>query len=104
MAFANPIPEAEVLENIPVPDYDSDWFTTVQDGIVQLTHNLSGDLDKYMIELHYRGGPFGQGESDRWEKNKGVHWNNLSDTTVDVYRAKEDDCCQEARLRIWITL
>lgn len=103
MAFANPIPEAEALGNVPIPDYDSGWFTTVLDGIVQLTHSLGGTTDKYVIELHYRGAPLGEGESDRWEKNNGVHWINLTITTVDVYRAKEDNCCEEARLRIWVT-
>jgi len=100
--FTNPVP-VEAVGAIPLPDYDSGWFTTVQDGIVQLTHNLGGITDRYMIELHYRGTPNGEGESDRWEKNNGVHWYNLTSTTVDVYRAKEDSCCTEARLRIWIS-
>jgi len=101
MAFANPIPEAVAV--IPLPDYDSGWFTTIIDAYVNLTHNLGGSTDRYMVELHYRGGPLGEGESDRWEKNKGVHWENLTTTTIDVYRAKEDDCCLEARVRIWVT-
>lgn len=100
MPYCQPLPDAGGAA-IPLPDYDSGWFAIASDATIVKTHNLGGSADDYVVELEYRGGALGHGQSDRWEKNNGVQWQNLTTTQISIYRAKEDTCCQEARVRIW---
>jgi len=86
-----------------------------QNNAAQLTHNIGGDPDDYIVDMQYQssgsgvnqryyGGadfganpPSGMSEDDR----VGAYWHSLTNSTITVYRQSEDIYAAKVRIRIW---
>ncbi len=49
VAIAGPAP------GLPPPSYDSGWVLVPQATMVELTHNVGGDSDKYLVQMKMKG-------------------------------------------------
>ncbi len=93
----------------PRPSYDSGWVAIAQNTCEELTHNLGGNVDNYVVDLQFRVGTsihvvgFG-GVSDRAADNydEGGWWSGLTTTSIEVCRNYSDSLLDSFRLRIWM--
>lgn len=101
--------------DMPTPDYDSGWQSIIKGGSKDLTHDLGGNPDDYLVYMEFHnaitgvnkrmyGGvdiganyPAGLNENDR----VGAYWTQLTDTAIHVVRRPEDIFASEVRIRIW---
>jgi hypothetical protein len=101
--------------DMPTPDYDSGWQSMIKGGSKNLTHNLGGAPDDYLVDMEFKnpitginnrmyGGvdvgalyPSGLNENDR----VGAYWTQLTNTGIHVVRRPEDIFASEVRIRIW---
>lgn len=102
-----------VLEASP-PDYDSlvdlGWQSVAQDDVFTFAHNLNAppgfllvrtecyDPAALGINLAQAGGNVASWFADT---HKGVHIQNVTSNSVEVYRWADDDVCPQVRLRVW---
>ncbi len=90
--------------------WNSGWVDVATDTAVTFTHNLGGNPDDYAVELWFRdtdtGGiginSFGAGGLEAGGNFLGAHWQELTDTTVEVVRRRDDTFADQVRVRIWI--
>ena len=90
--------------------WSSGWMDIATDTATTFTHNLGGNLDDYAVELWFRDtAPSGKGinswgiggfEADG--NFRGAHWQNLTDTTIEVVRREDDVFADQVRVRVWI--
>ncbi len=90
--------------------WDSGWVAIATDTAMAFTHNLGGDPGLYAVDLwfrdtrqpglgiHHRA----YGGMDVGGQRFGVHWQNLTDTGIRVFRHRDDMAAGQVRLRIWI--
>jgi len=90
--------------------WSSGWVNIATDTAVTFAHNLGGTPDDYAVELWFRdtdtGGiginSFGAGGLEVGGNFLGAHWQNLTDTTVEVVRRRDDAFADQVRVRVWI--
>ena len=90
--------------------WSSGWVSINPGETMTFTHNLGGNPDDYAVELWYqdaKSGGYGinhrgAGGLEAGGKYYGVHWQNLTDTTVQVVRRPDDTFADQVRVRIWI--
>jgi len=101
-------PDAAALQD--TTSWSSGWVDIATDTATTFTHNLGGDPDDYAVELWFRdtetGGlginAQGMGGLEVGGNFFGAHWQNLTDTTIQVVRRTEDTFADQVRVRIWI--
>ena len=89
--------------------WNSGWVDIATDTATPFTHDLGGDPDDYAVELWFRdtdtGGiginSFGAGGLEAGGSFRGAHWQNLTDTTIDVVRRQDDTFADQVRVRVW---
>jgi hypothetical protein len=92
------------------PDWDSGWLDIATDEVRSLTHNLGENVDDYVVSLWFKDTtPGGIGINSRCygglEVGGQVHgaaWYNLTDSTVDVQRYRDDGWADQVLVRIFI--
>lgn len=91
------------------PDWDSGWVDVTPGIVKPLTHNLGGNLNLYLVRewqkdtttdgigINHRFlGGFEAGGSFF-----GTNWQNLTDTTINLFRLANDWAADQVRMRIW---
>jgi hypothetical protein len=96
----------------PRPTYDSGWrnISPGAGASVNLTHNVGGDPDKYVVSLDFKDltpSGFGHhtwGWGGDWNGDElyGAFWYNLTSTSISVRRMDEDISIHQFRVRIWV--
>ncbi|MBN1953719.1 MAG: hypothetical protein JW900_01605 [Anaerolineae bacterium] len=117
--YSNDTAADMILVRIWIPDdpadYCSDWTDIAQGTIMTFTHNLGGDVDDYSVGLVFSSTvstPFGPaGRNHRFyggleygggANMVGAYWDNLTDSTVRVYRHANDLSAEQVRLCVTI--
>jgi len=91
----------------PRPAYDSGWVSVTAGGSVDLTHNLGGEVDNYVVDLTFKHPSygvhqFGYGGDVTSGGFYGSWWQNLTASSITIERATNDGECPEVRVRIWL--
>jgi len=91
----------------PRPAYDSGWVSVSAGHTVELTHNLGGDVDNYVVDLSFKHPTegvhqFGYGGDVTSGAFYGSFWRNLTTSSITVERATNDLDCPQVRVRIWL--
>lgn len=102
------VSEYEEVDELLEPQYDSGWIPINQGQTIQLTHNLAGDVEKYVVEMEGKCAADGinhecYGGAEKagfWDH--GFAWTDLTNTTIDVERAPSDIHATSVRARIWV--
>lgn len=92
------------------PDYDSGWVDINAGTRVTLTHGLRGNPNTYVVHTSIRDTtPGGLGLNSRFaggfevlNKFYGANWDNLTNTTITLYRQPHDRTADQMRIRIWL--
>ena len=96
----------------PRPAYNSGWVVIDTNQTITLNHNIGGDVNNYIVDMQFKSGYAGFGiniskhggdvvwGTDRYEW--GAYWKNLTVTTIDIVRFKDDGYAAEMRIRIWV--
>lgn len=95
------------------PEWDSRWTALAQSATKTFTHGLGGDPSDYFVDFQCRDtgamgiNTYGFGGLSvtvppRPAFARGAYYRNLTDSSVRVFRLKDDDYCDEVRVRIWI--
>jgi len=96
------------------PTYDSGWVSIDAGETLELTHAAGGNVNGYVVDLEFKdlaaldihtaglGGdfydpPLKDLDTDYW----GAHWQNLTNSTIEVKRQSSDDYIDQVRVRIW---
>jgi hypothetical protein len=95
----------------PRPAYDSGWQTINPGETIELTHNIGGDVDNYVVDLQF------------WRSTYGIHtinyggntWSMLEDmffqgawykflttSIIKIFRSIDDWDIHKVRVRIWV--
>jgi len=86
-----------------LPDYNSGWIAINAGEAKELTHNLGGNADDYVVvmdakcekwKIHTIG--FGY-----WRAADGFTRYNLTNSSIFVKRMADDTFCEYIRIRIW---
>jgi hypothetical protein len=91
------------------PSYDSGWVDINPDQTKTLAHALGGRVDGYIVRMEFKDAdPSGIGVhlrdvggnaiGDLW---LGAAWQNLTNSSIGVYRYPEDARTDQVRVRIW---
>jgi hypothetical protein len=89
--------------------WSSGWVDIATDTARTFTHDLGGDPDDYAVELWLRdtetGGiginSRGVGGLEAGGNFFGAHWQNLTDTTIEVVRRRDDTFADQVRVDVW---
>ncbi len=89
--------------------WSSGWVDIATDTARTFTHNLGGNPDDYAVELWLRdtdtGGigvnSRGVGGFEAGGNVYGVHWQRLTDTTIEVLRREDDTFADQVRVNVW---
>jgi hypothetical protein len=93
------------------PAYDSGWVSIEQGGHVELTHNLGGTPDNYIVVMdqkshqqyvnnrHLGGETYMQ---DFINYDVGAYWQAITTDKIWVYREDDDGLAEQVRIRIWV--
>jgi hypothetical protein len=89
--------------------WSSGWVDVATDTATIFTHDLAGDPDDYAVELWFGDtDPGGIGINTRGAGGLeaggnffGGHWQNLTDTTIEVFRNKDDTFADVVRVNVW---
>jgi hypothetical protein len=90
----------------PRPAYDSGWVAFKQGEGITLTHNIGVDANRYFVCIDGLGtsginnSSIGGNFSDG--RDYGFHYQNLTTTTIRVFRAITDVTSDYLRVRIWL--
>ena len=90
--------------------WSSGWVDIATDTATVFTHDLGGDPDDYAVELWFRDTATGGKGINSWGIGgfeaggyfRGANWQNLTDTTVEVFRHSDDVFADQVRVRVWI--
>jgi ligand-binding sensor domain-containing protein len=91
------------------PAWDSDWVDINAGTVVTLAHGLGGDPNDYVIQTWHRDtNAAGIGVNHQFAggceaagKLYGASWQNLTGTTINVFRFSDDWVADQVRVRIW---
>ncbi|MBW3019017.1 LamG domain-containing protein, partial [Candidatus Woesearchaeota archaeon] len=104
------IDESKLNETIDArnrPNYDSGWVSVSQNEFKQVTHNLGGDIEDYVVDVTAKNNDTGINnlytglDKDNSGNVKGWYYLNLTSTGITLYRAANDIRAPELRVRIW---
>jgi hypothetical protein len=89
------------------PAFDSGWQSVAQGASMPLAHNLGGDVTDYVVRYSARSTAekvniIGMGGKDVAGNVIGSYWQELTATTVRVYRSANDQFAQNVRVRIFL--
>ena len=89
------------------PDYDSGWVDVAQNETRTFTHNLGGNINNYMVDLSARAAGVGintraEGGLEANGDFYGANWQNLTNSTINVFRYSHDVFATQVRVRIWV--
>jgi hypothetical protein len=92
----------------PVLAYDSGWVSVNKGQDVELTHDVGGDQDRYIVLFDTRSPAHGQNHISYGGRAldgvtagyTGAYFYNLDTQVVTIRRATDDTFCRELRLRI----
>ena len=94
--------------SFPRPAWSSGWVSIPQAEWTTLTHNLGGDPGDYFVDMQCKADGWGINNRgvgghpvDRLDL-KGASYNDLTSSSVKVYRFRQDDLCSQVRIRIWV--
>ena len=90
--------------------WDSGWTDIATGTATVFTHNLGGDPARYAVDLWQRDTRHGglgihhraYGGMNVAGQRHGVHWQNLTDSSITVIRWPDDVATAQVRLRVWI--
>ncbi len=85
----------------PRPAYDSGWRVLDQGAGEELTHNIGGNVDSYVVDLQCKT------VSGDINKVVGISesvylWDQLTTSTIHIYRGNSDVTAARIRIRIWM--
>lgn len=91
------------------PDYDSGWVGVNADETKTLTHNLGGRLDRYVVRMELKDADAAGlgihlrdvGGNAVGANFAGAAWQNLTNSSIEVYRYPNDAATDQVRVRIW---
>ncbi len=99
----------QALENqsdwLPRPAYDSGWVNISQNETLRFTHDVGttevlvyvvGNATTYPsmgVHQSFYGSVYGE--------SRGMRWQNLTDTDIDIKRYSNDAYWDQVRIRIW---
>jgi hypothetical protein len=92
----------------PRPAYDSGWVPIALGSQVELTHNIGGNVDNYVVNIQFKdAGMFGvnnlgHGGLEDAGSYLGAYYHNLTTTSIKVYRLNNAINAPEVRVRIWV--
>ncbi len=100
---------------MPKPDYNSGWISINQGEAKILSHQLSGSVYDYLVDLqfwsassginqrYYGGVDFGNQPPPPTNENDrvGAYWRSLSNDSITIYRRPNDIYATKVRVRIW---
>jgi uncharacterized repeat protein (TIGR01451 family) len=89
------------------PDYDSGWVDVAQNETRAFTHNLGGNPNTYVIDLSARAAGVGintraEGGLEANGSFYGATWQNLTNSTINVFRYPHDVFAMQVRVRMWM--
>lgn len=92
------------------PVWDSGWMDIAPGASETLTHPVGGNVDDYVVGLWFKDTtPGGIGINTRCYGGleaggqlRGAAWQNLTDTTIDVWRNGDDEWADQVRVRIFV--
>jgi len=89
------------------PDYDSGWVDVAQNETRAFTHNLGGNTNNYLVDLSARAAGVGintraEGGLEANGNFYGTNWQNLTGSTISVFRYAQDIFAMQVRVRIWM--
>ena len=93
----------------PRPAYDSGWINLESGESKQLTHNIGGNPENYVVDmqnsnwgvsnLYISGARFYQNGVEHFT---GAYYHHLTNSTISVRRQPQDLNCPAVRVRIWV--
>jgi hypothetical protein len=90
------------------PDWDSGWVDINLGETTILSHDLGGNPNLYLIRGWQKASFYGinhkhvGGFQDRYYGFRGSSWENLTDTTINVFRHPDDFHADQVHFRIWV--
>ncbi len=107
--LASPAPDLSGA-SISAASWSSGWQPINQGQTLTFNHNLGGDPDDYAVELWFqdtdaggrginRHGYGGVEANGTWF---GAYWEDLTSTTIDVYRHANDLMADQVLVRVWV--
>jgi len=95
------------LVTFPRPAYDSGWVAVSAGDCIDLTHNLGGNRDNYVVDLQFKGASgnphvAGYGGYADGASSYGGDWRTLTSTEITLCRSANDALIPQMRVRIWM--
>ena len=102
-----------IWEN-PAPDYDSKWVVFDKSLEKELIHNLEGNSDNYVLDLHFLDKRihgvhqmyYGRNNSyfpDGTATSDGAFWFGLYAAKVQIHKEIDESSVDKIRIRMWVT-
>jgi len=101
----------------PRPNYDSGWITVKTGDMKEITHNVGGNAENYVVDMQFRGQDdrpltggginamhYGGDEfvvSDQ-RRRLGAYWFGLTNKSLYIGRLEHDQFANKIRIRIWV--
>ena len=91
----------------PRPAYDSGWVSINQNEAKELTHNIGGNVEDYVVDMTFKNQNsihiigFGCYRESNYE-TRGANWQQLTNQKIRIFRAEEDESISQIRIRIWV--
>jgi hypothetical protein len=95
----------------PRPAYDSGWRSIATGATLELTHDIGGDRDNYVVDLQFWDSNMGintcayGGDNFEWSNDlvyKGAYYKSLTTSVIQIYRRPDDYYADKVRVRIWV--
>lgn len=91
------------------PNWDSGWVDLTPAAVETLVHNLGGNPNLYVVRGWQRDTDGGIGINHRYTGGFetggsffGSNWQNLTDTSINLFRRADDQAADQVRIRIWV--
>ena len=92
-----------------LPQYDSGYVSIGQAQTITLTHNLGGDPNDYIVDVHFYDNDGNGRNHNRYGVDitstglwAGAYWSRLTSTSIDLFRGGDDITADSIRVRIWV--
>ncbi len=100
--------QIRVCVNIPdPPSFDSGWVNLTPGAVTTITHNLGGNPNTYSVRCNFRDSG-GVGINAQWAGGEmdgsnpvGANWQNLTASTISIYRQSGDSYADQVHCRMW---
>ncbi len=100
-----------IVKDPPATVYDSGWLDIAAGDLITLTHDVGLNIGSSRVGLQWRdssGLPTSFGQNMLWAGGEevgdqffGGHWQNLNNSTIEVYRQPDGARPAQVRVRIW---